>query len=75
MDTMFCGIILSHAIKSYILLPFIIFDINVCAVVFFGVDSLYGNWFDHVTSYWMGLKNHSNILFVFYEELIKVCGI
>ena len=41
----------------------------------YGVDSLHGNWFDHVTDYWTGLKSRVNVHFLFYEDLKKVCRI
>ena len=36
-------------------------------------ESLYGNWFEMVLPYWEYFKGKSNVLFVIYEDLVKVC--
>ena len=35
-------------------------------------DNLYGSWFDHVLESWDMLRKNENVLYLFYEELLKV---
>ena len=43
--------------------------------IFIYPDSVWGDWFSHVTDYWSALKNEKNVHFVFFEEMRKVCDI